>query len=156
MTQSRTYPTVDELRIWRDYIETAEALRSELASRLQRDSTLSPGDHSVLLTLSEEHGRRLRSSDLAAAIRWERSRLSHHLRRMESRGLIWRDECVADSRGAEVVLTEEGERALRRASLPHLLAVRELFIAPLSPEQTAAVRSVTATLRAHLAAAQNL
>ncbi len=28
---------------WRDFIETAEALRSELASRLQKEFALSPG-----------------------------------------------------------------------------------------------------------------
>lgn len=150
MAQGGKHPTAGELRIWRDYIETAEALRSEIASRLQNDSALSPGDYSVLLALSEEHSRRLRSSDLAAAVGWERSRLSHHLRRMESRGLVWRDECVADSRGAEVVLTEAGAEALREAAPSHLRAVRELFLAPLSPEQTAAVRNVTATLRASL------
>lgn len=156
MAQGGKYPTAGEIRIWRDYIETAEALRSEIASRLQNDSALSPGDYSVLLALSEEHGRRLRSSDLAAAVGWERSRLSHHLRRMESRGLVWRDECVADSRGAEVVLTEAGAEALSEATPSHLRAVRELFLTPLSPEQTTAVRNVTATLRASLDAHSGL
>lgn len=146
----RTYPTVEELRIWRDFIETAQALRTELARRLQSDFALSSGDYSVLLALSEADDFRVRSSVLAEVIGWERSRLSHHLGRMERRGLIRRDECATDSRGAEVVLTDQGARAFREASLPHLRAVRELFVDPLTPEQIAAAADLAATLRAHL------
>lgn len=147
----RTYPTVEELRAWRDFIETAEALRSELASRLQKEFALSPGDYAVLLALSEADGLRLRSSGLATAIHWERSRLSHQLGRMERRGLIRRDECATDNRGAEVVLTDQGARAFREAALPHLRAIRELFVEPLTQEQIAAVGDTMATLRARLA-----
>ena len=57
--------TADELRVWRDFIETADALRAELASRLQSESGLSTGDYAVLLALSEAPDRRRRSSDLA-------------------------------------------------------------------------------------------
>ncbi|MER5791148.1 MarR family transcriptional regulator [Streptomyces sp. NPDC001980] len=148
----REFPSPEELRIWRDFIETTEALRSELSSRLQRESSLSPGDYAVLLALREADGRRLRSSELAARVGWERSRLSHQIGRMERRGLIRREECVTDSRGAEVVLTPEGAEAFRNASLPHLRAVRELFVAALTPDQLAAAEEITAALRNHLTA----
>ncbi|MEU7968951.1 MarR family winged helix-turn-helix transcriptional regulator [Streptomyces sp. NPDC049097] len=143
----RAYPTADELRIWRDFIEAAQALSTELASRLQKEFSLSPGDYSVMLALSEADGSRLRSSELAALVGWERSRLSHHLGRMERRGLIRRVECATDSRGAEVVLTDEGGCAFREASLPHLQAIRELFVDPLTPEQLAVVGVIAARLR---------
>ncbi|MFG3025076.1 MarR family winged helix-turn-helix transcriptional regulator [Streptomyces sp. NPDC048254] len=146
------YPTADELRVWRDFIETTEALRSELSSRLQRETSLSPGDYAVLLALREADGRRLRSSDLAARVGWERSRLSHQIGRMERRGLVRREECVTDSRGAEVVLTPEGAEAFRDATLPHLRAVRELFVSPLSPDQLAAAEQITTALRSRLKA----
>lgn len=139
--------TADELRVWRDFIETADALRAELASRLQSESGLSMGDYAVLLALSEAPDRRRRSSDLAASIGWERSRLSHHLGRMERRGLIRRDHCATDSRGAEVVLTDQGAAAFRRASLPHLRAVRELFVDALTPAQLDAAGEIARALR---------
>lgn len=142
--------TTEELRIWRDYIETAELLRAELASRLQSESGLSAGDYAVMLALSEAPGRRLRSSDLAATIGWERSRLSHHLGRMERRGLIRREECATDSRGAEVVLDVAGAESFRRASVPHLRAVRELFADALTPAQLTAAGELAAALRTHL------
>jgi DNA-binding MarR family transcriptional regulator len=143
----RAYPTTEELRIWRDFIETAQALRAELTARLQRDSSLSSGDYSVLLALSEADGSRLRPSVLAQALDWERSRLSHQLGRMERRGLVRREECATDSRGAEVVLTDEGAQAFRAAALPHLRAIRELFLDPLTEEQIAAVGDAAAALR---------
>jgi DNA-binding MarR family transcriptional regulator len=148
--KGRQLPTAEQLRIWRDFIETAEALRSELAARLQNDSSLSPGDYAVLLALREAQGQRMRSSELAADICWERSRLSHHLRRMEPRGLIRREECATDNRGAEVVLTPAGAEAFRRATVPHLRAVRELFVDALTSDQLLAAREVAGALRTRL------
>ncbi|MGP3534314.1 MarR family winged helix-turn-helix transcriptional regulator [Microbacterium sp. RD1] len=142
--------TADELRVWRDYTETAEIVRSRLTSRMLAESSLSPGDYGVLLALSEAGGKRLRSSELAAVVGWERSRLSHQLGRMEKRGLVAREECLDDNRGAYVVLTDAGATAFRRGSVPHLRAVRETFLDALTPEQLAAVADVTAALRAHL------
>jgi DNA-binding MarR family transcriptional regulator len=149
-TRRRVLPTTEELRIWRGFIETTEAVRAELGARLQAECGLSPGDYAVLLALSEAEGRRLRSSQLADDIGWERSRLSHHLGRMEKRGLIRREECRTDNRGAEVVLTTEGATAFRGATVPHLTAVRELFVDALTPEQVAAAGEIAAALRAKL------
>jgi DNA-binding MarR family transcriptional regulator len=146
----RRSPTSAELRTWREFIEAVEALSWRLASRLQSESSLSPGDYQVLLALSEAEGHRMRPSEIAALIGWERSRLSHHLGRMEKRGLISRDPCAADGRGAEVVLAGHGSDCFRRATIPHLRAVRELFIDALSPQQLAAAEDIASTLRRHL------
>jgi DNA-binding MarR family transcriptional regulator len=146
----RRSPTAAQLQIWRDYVETSDRLASILASRLQSESGLSSGDYAVLLALFEADDRTLRSSALAADIGWERSRLSHHLGRMERRGLISRREHPADSRGAEVLLTAEGRDAFRRASAPHLRAIRELFVDALTPQQLEAAGEITQALRVHL------
>lgn len=148
--RKRRLPTKEQLRVWRDYIETAEAIRSRLASRMQRESSLSLGDYQVLLALSEADGQKLRSSELAARIDWDRSRLSHHVGRMERRGLIGREECIEDSRGAHVVLTEAGAQAFRSGSISHLQAVHDTFIAALTPEQLAQLDEVTTALRDHM------
>ena len=149
-TGTRRFPTRDELRVWRDFIETGELLRTEMAARLQREAGLSTGDYAVLLALSEADGSRMRSSELAAHIGWERSRLSHHLGRMERRGLIRREECASDSRGAEVVLAPAGDEVFRAANRPHLRDIREIFVDALTPEQLAAAGEIAAALRAHL------
>jgi DNA-binding MarR family transcriptional regulator len=138
------------LRVWRDFIETSERLRAVIGSRLQTESGLSTGDYSVLLSLSEAPSSRVRSSELADLVGWERSRLSHHLGRMEGRGLIRREECATDNRGAEAVLTPAGADAFRRASAPHLHAIQDLFVTALTDEQLASVEGITAALRAQL------
>ena len=149
---SRRSPSAHELRIWRAFTETSEQLRSELSSRMQSESALSSGDYSVLLALSEAEARTMRSSDLATRIDWERSRLSHHLGRMETRGLITRAKCSTDNRGADVVLTEEGASLFRKASAPHLHAVQQLFVDALDPDLLNRVDEVTQALQRRLSA----
>jgi DNA-binding MarR family transcriptional regulator len=149
---SRRSPTAEELRTWRTFIETADELRSVMAARLQSESGLSSGDYAVLLALNEADDRRMRSSELAAHIGWERSRLSHHLGRMERRELIRREECATDSRGAEIAITTAGTDAFRDASAPHLHAIRELFIDALTPAQLTAAQDIAEALHTHLAA----
>lgn len=72
---------------------------------------------------------------------------------MERRGLIRRVECTTDNRGAEVLLTDDGAQAFRRATLPHLGAVREMFVDSLTAEQMAAAGEIAQALRARLDAA---
>ena len=154
----RKSPTAHDLRVWRDFVETGDRIRSLLAARLQSESGLSTGDYAVLLALSEAEGKRLRSSDLASVMLWERSRLSHHLGRMEARGLVVREPCATDNRGSEVVLTADGASQFRRASASHLRAVQELFVEAFTTDDgeaangadLAAVELVTEALREHL------
>ena len=141
--------TAQELAIWRSLLDTTAELQRVLGAQLQA-SGLSPGDYQVLLALREAEGARLRSSELAATIEWERSRLSHHLGRMERRGLIRRDDCPTDNRGAEVSLTERGTEAFRRASAPHLRAIKQQFVDALTPEQLEALAEVLQALQRHL------
>lgn len=150
MPGARRLPTRHELDMWREFIEATELLRTAVFGRLQDETGLSSGDYSVLLALSEAPGQRYRSSDLAAAIGWERSRLSHHLGRMERRGLIRREHCTTDSRGADIVLEPAGADAFGAATAPHLRAIRELFVDGLTPEQVGAAGEVAASLRRHL------
>jgi DNA-binding MarR family transcriptional regulator len=150
---SRRSPTADELRTWRTFIETADELRSAIAARLQSESSLSSGDYAVLLALTEADDQHMRSSELAMHIGWERSRLSHHLGRMERRELVLRNECATDSRGAEITLTHVGTEAFRQATAPHLHAIRELFIDALTVGQLTAAREIADALHAHLAGA---
>lgn len=146
----RRMPSIEELRVWRDYVETSELLRRVMGARLQDESGISSADYVVLLALSEADDRTMRSSELAAHIGWDRSRLSHHLGRMEKRDLIRRERCADDSRGALVVPTEEGLRLFRRGSVPHLRDVHELFLDALSPQQLVAVGEASTALRSHL------
>jgi DNA-binding MarR family transcriptional regulator len=147
---ARRRMTADELATWRALLDTTAELRGILGAQLLQEASLSPADYQVLLALTEAGGRRLRSSELAATIDWERSRLSHHLGRMERRDLIRRDDCEADSRGAEISLTDHGTRMFRSATAPHLRAIKKHFADALTPEQFEALADILLALRHHL------
>jgi DNA-binding MarR family transcriptional regulator len=53
-----------------------------------------------LAHLSEAPDGQLRPFALGALLRWEKSRLSQHLGRMEKRDLVTRQRCLTDQRGA--------------------------------------------------------
>jgi len=151
MTQGRDdvrrSPTRDQLRTWREFVEATEALRSRLSSRLLAETGLSWADYAVLLALHDADGHCLRSSALAAAVGWERSRLSHQVGRMERRGLVAR----RGGRAAGVELTDDGAATFRRASVAHLRVVRHLFVDALTPDQLVAAGEIAAALRVALA-----
>ncbi len=146
---ARRRMTSAELATWRSLVDTTAELRRVLGAELQ-ETTLSPADYQVLLALTEAKGKRMRSSELARTIDWERSRLSHHLGRMERRKLIRRDGCATDSRGAEIALTAEGARVFRRATAPHMRSIKRHFADALTPEQFAALGGILHALQDHL------
>jgi DNA-binding MarR family transcriptional regulator len=76
----------------------------------------------------------MRITLLAATIGWERSRLSHHVRRLEKRGLVESRIAPADRRATEVALTNRGWDDITRASGGHIDLVRRLFFAGLPDE----------------------
>jgi len=141
--------TSRELGIWRSLLDTTAELRRILGAELQ-ETGLSPADYQVLLALSEAQGKQLRSSELARVIDWERSRLSHQLGRMEARGLLRRDQCATDNRGAEVSMTKEGARVFRRATVPHVRAIEKHFADALTPEQFDALGDTLQAVQSHL------
>ena len=142
-----------EQMAWRAYLRSHALLVAELNRRLVAVTGLTVQDYEVLVNLSEADGGRLRSFQLAEAMQWERSRLTHQLTRMERRGLIVREVCEEDRRGSEVVLTAAGRRTMRRAAPHHAADVRELFIAP-AGGQLGTVAAVARRMEAALSVAE--
>src|SRR6266436_3298965 len=71
----------DQQRAWLAYIRVQLRMTYEMNRQLQADSSLSLPDYDVLNALRYSTGGRMRITGLAARIGWERSRLSHHVRR---------------------------------------------------------------------------
>lgn len=118
----------EEARAWRSFLLMKRLLERGVDRQLMAESGLSAADYELLVPLSESPGRRLRPRDLGRAADWERSRLSHQLKRMEARGLIERQECPTDARGTVIVLTESGMAALEEAAPAHVAWVRDHFV----------------------------
>jgi DNA-binding MarR family transcriptional regulator len=127
--------TENELRAWRGYQKMSVGLASRLHRHLVAASRLSLPDYEVLTVLTGCPEDRLRAYELGAELQWEKSRLSHHLKRMESRGLVERVVCENDGRGLWVALTPAGRRAWQAAARVHDDEVRRLLLGRLSVEQ---------------------
>ena len=85
--------TEEEWAVWRTFYAMRRQLDRALEDQLQRDAGISGADYEILLALFTSRDRRLRSRDLVDRIGWEKSRISHQVTRMESRGLVERSEC---------------------------------------------------------------
>jgi DNA-binding MarR family transcriptional regulator len=135
-----------EARAWRGYMRMRTLLHARIVRDLAREAGLSGPDYDVLTNVSEAEGRRSRLGDLAARMAWSRSRLSHHITRMEQRGLVTREDCAADGRGAFVVLTDAGWRAIQAAAPGHVASVRRHFIDLLTRDQLDALAEISQTV----------
>ena len=133
--------TDDEQRAWRGLLQMTSGLDARLNRDLQQSSGLSLADYDVLVLLTEAADGRLRVFEIADDLQWEQSRLSHHLARMERRGLVAREECTTDRRGAFVVLTGTGRSAIEKAAPAHVATVRHLVFDGLSAEQVVSLES---------------
>ena len=110
----------EEQRMWRRYRDMNQLLDLAVERQLQRDAAMSQSDYSVLVSLSEAEGPGLRARDLGAALGWDRSRVSHQVRRMEGRGLVAKNECAEDGRGTIVSLTDAGAQAISSVAPKHV------------------------------------
>ena len=142
--------TPSEDRAWRAWLAMAERLRAQIARDLLVDSGLSDADYMVLVHLSEAEGRRVRMNDLAARLNWSKSRLSHQLARMQARGLVQREECPSDARGAFAVLGACGLAEIERAAPKHVASVRRHLIDVLDAEQLSQLSAIAELVAGHL------
>jgi DNA-binding MarR family transcriptional regulator len=127
--------TDDQQRAWRGLLQMSSRLDARLNRDLQQASGLSLADYDVLVLLTEAPDGRLRMFQLMEDLQWEQSRLSHHIARMQRRGLVAREDCTTDKRGAFVVLTHAGRDAIEKAAPGHVDLVRRMVFDGLSAEQ---------------------
>lgn len=116
-----------EDRAWRAFIHAHQQIEAHLNRRLQ-EAGLSGSDYSVLAALSALDGDRMPARQLSQALGWEKSRLSHQVRRMQKDGLISREPNPDDARSTMVCLLSAGRAAIEKAAPGHVRDVRRNFI----------------------------
>ncbi|WP_334123692.1 MarR family winged helix-turn-helix transcriptional regulator [Glutamicibacter sp.] len=142
MTSNETrWLTKSEQDLWRTIREFLWQFPSAMDRQLVRDSQMQSGEYSVLAVLSEATTPSLRPADVAEALRWDRSRLSHLLRRMEAKGLISRCSDETDRRGHQIALTELGQTTVKNAAPSHVTFVRETLFDSLNATERRALET---------------
>jgi DNA-binding MarR family transcriptional regulator len=142
--------TAEQQQHWRAYLAATTLLQERLSRELQAAHGLTLSDYEILVRLSEAPDRRLRMSELAAHTLSSRSRLSHQIDRMEKDGLVERQACETDKRGANAVITDHGFALLVAAAPTHVAGVREHLLDQLSDRDFAALGTACSQVADHL------
>lgn len=129
-------PTADVTAAWQAYQRMRLQLNGRISRELYRSTGLSEADFDILFFLEESPDGSVRSMALRCGLEWEKSRLSHQLRRMEGRGLITKTV------GAVVELTDKGREQIAAARACHGAAVRRYFGDVLTGDQLAALTAI--------------
>ena len=127
--------TEGELAAWRGFLRTHAGLVKELDADLEAQHQLPLTSYDVLTTLADQPQGRMRMRDLADAVVLSRSGLTRLVDRLQREGLLEREPCASDARGAYAVLTETGRARLREAQPLHRDGVRRRFLSRFSTEE---------------------
>lgn len=124
----------EEQRTWQNFLLMQFQLNAHMARELTADG-LSHQDYMVLANLSDLDDQEARLVELGDKLGWEKSRMSHHISRMEARGLVAKVKCPTDQRGWFVRMTDAGRDAIAAAAPNHVEVVRRHFIDLLSRDE---------------------
>ncbi|MEU3019812.1 MarR family winged helix-turn-helix transcriptional regulator [Nocardiopsis sp. NPDC007018] len=150
MDETPRWLNAEEKAAWDGFIRMQETLVGRLSRLLQADSGMSASDYVVLVNLTESSEGKMRYLELAKLVNWEKSRMSHQVRRMTQRGLVAREECPDDARGAFIVVTPAGYEAIEAAAPLHVEHVRRLFVDALTPNQLGTFARLTQRVSDHM------
>ncbi len=116
-----------DMQLWYMWKGSYQRIFERVINELTEHTGLSEGDYGVLDRLDLLGNGCLRQQELADSMKWDKSRLSHHLTRMEKRGLVARKPLDTE-RGVQVVITSTGELALGEARPVVSRAIRKHFL----------------------------
>ncbi|HEV7957282.1 MAG: hypothetical protein JWL94_1059 [Microbacteriaceae bacterium] len=136
--------TEEQWHAWHAFYAMRRRLDHALDAGLQRESSISAAEYETLVALHRTPGRRLRVTELAVAMGWEKSRVSHQVSRMEKRGFVSRTSCETDARGWWIEMTTEGRRTVLRAMRGHTEAIRRYFFDQLDEDQAELLTELSA------------
>ncbi|MFC5731647.1 MULTISPECIES: MarR family winged helix-turn-helix transcriptional regulator [Nocardioides] len=137
MGETPRWLSASEQNAWRTIVGLHQKLNAAMSRDLQASSKLSGADFQILVALTDAPDGRQRFQELAKVVEWEQSRLSHQIARMTKRGLVTRQDCAEDARGAFVVITPAGRQVIEAAAPRHVALVRRLVIDVLTADELA-------------------
>jgi DNA-binding MarR family transcriptional regulator len=140
----------DELSSWLAVVRLMTWLPWSIDQQLRRDSNLAMVEYQVLAMLSRSPEWTMRMSSLAEVTNASLSRLSHVVKRLEKRGLVYREPDPLDGRFTNAILTEEGFGAISAAAPGHVAHVRSIVIDVLSREQLRLMGRASERIVAHI------
>jgi DNA-binding MarR family transcriptional regulator len=117
-----------ERDLWRLFSAVSARLQRSIDDDLREHAGLSLSEVEVLSHLVYAPGNRLRLAEVADRLVFTRSGVTRLVDKLESQGWITRESCDHDGRGVYALLTEAGFEQVERAAVPHVAAIRRLFL----------------------------
>jgi DNA-binding MarR family transcriptional regulator len=133
-----------ELAAWRGLLRVHASLYKALDAKLEAVHGLPLTSYEVLKYLADAEGQKMRMCDLASSVILSRSGLTRLVDRLERDGLLTRESCASDARGAFAKLTPAGHDKLTAARATHLANVRSLFLDHLTEDELEVLGTVWA------------
>lgn len=128
-----------EMALWTEWKRASELVRARIVEEITAATGLSDPDFGVLTRVIEIGGGAMRQNQLAESMGYHRSRLSHHLSRMEERGLVTRRRV---GNGVEVCATDSARRLAKEARPIHASAVRRHLLQRMTASERRAFQSI--------------
>ena len=113
---------------WGGFLRVHAKIVRKLDAELRQAHGLPLSSYEVLLHLSWASGHRMRMGELAESVLLTLSGVTRLVGRLEREGLVRRESCPEDRRGAYAILTEAGLGRLGEAHPTHLSGVHRLFL----------------------------
>jgi DNA-binding MarR family transcriptional regulator len=147
----KTHDTTDPvIAVWTRFQRMHARLTDRLNREIARETSLSQADFEILCALIQQPDTPVRALALRCGIEWEKSRLSHQLRRMEQRGLVTREVCEEDNRSILIRVTTHGRKLAEAAKCHYDRAVRDYVVDALTDDDLTALTSIADTVLAQL------
>jgi DNA-binding MarR family transcriptional regulator len=124
-----------DLQVWRAIFKVNVCLSRQLDQQIEAEHGLSLSSLQALICVDEAPEGRMRMSDLAEAAGLSRSGVTRLADRLERDGLLCRDRCCDDARGAFACLTDAGREKVVDGRTTYQSAVSELLSAHLSDHE---------------------
>jgi DNA-binding MarR family transcriptional regulator len=138
----------EERRAWLSFVLASGEVLDDLDRQLQREAGITRSHFSILQVVSMAPDGAARMSDVAMALHFSPSRLSHAVARLERDGWVERRPDPTDGRGQLVALTAVGQGRIDEVAPRHVAQVRARVFDHLTAEQVAQLEAISQALLA--------
>lgn len=120
---------------WRAFHDIRVSLLPPLVRHLSDKCGLSEAEYQIFIGLRSADNKQMKPTQIAEALGWDIGRVSHQVSRMETKGLLARQQCPTDARSCWIRMTSHGEELIEKAFPLQMKEVDELFLQALTEEQ---------------------
>ena len=135
----------DEL--WQNFYFVNKHLERSIERELQATAEISSADFEILVALGNSPTGHLLGKEIARFTGWEKSRISHQLKRMIARGLVLKGVCSTDARSSSVQISPQGEKSLKIAIKSYNKVVTDMHKGLINSTEEATLARVSRKLR---------